>query len=259
MSADKPMQTVNDDLLHAYADGQLDGRERDMAEAFLAANPDKAAEVADWIRQNAALQALFPAAEAERQVRHLPRPGAGLSANSNWPPILRVAAMLALMAAGIGGGWFARGVIEQGATLAEADIVREAMAAHTVYASEVLHPVEVSADQETHLVGWLSRRLGAEIVAPDLSGAGFALMGGRLLPAGDGPAAQFMYEDGRGRRITVYATGGSPGLLASFQFEQDGRVMGIYWQDEDLRYAVVGELARDELTDLATRVYRQLI
>ena len=38
---------------------------------------------------------------------------------------------------------------------------------------------------------------------PRLSGLGFALVGGRLLSAPDGPAAQFMYEDTDRRRITV--------------------------------------------------------
>ncbi|HHS89663.1 MAG TPA: anti-sigma factor [Rhodobacteraceae bacterium] len=259
MSSDNPLHTMNEDLLHAYADGQLPPSERSRVESFLAANPDKAAEVADWMRQNAMLEAMFPSAEAKQHVRQLPIPITRKAANSILPPIRRVAAILALVSVGLGGGWLARGAVEQGVTVVEAEIVREAMMAHTVYSSEVLHPVEVAADQESHLVGWLSKRLGAEIVAPDLSEAGFELIGGRLLPAGQGPAAQFMYEDANGRRITIYATGGSPGVLASFQYERDGDVRGIYWQDETLRYAVVGELPRDELTTLATAVYRQLI
>ena len=45
---------------------------------------------------------------------------------------------------------------------------------------------------------WLSKRLGRPLVVPDLAAVGFRLMGGRLLPAEDGPAAQFMYETGKG-------------------------------------------------------------
>ncbi|HHB81479.1 MAG TPA: anti-sigma factor [Aliiroseovarius sp.] len=133
------------------------------------------------------------------------------------------------------------------------------MNAHLSYAAEVRHPVEVGAAEEAHLVGWLSKRLGVNLSAPDLSAEGYHLVGGRLLPAGEGPAAQFMYEDEAGKRITVFATTGTPGTLAAFQFEERGDVAGVYWQDEQLRYAVIGALPRDALSGIATEVYRQLI
>lgn len=75
---------------------------------------------------------------------------------------------------------------------------RRAALAHAVYAPEVRHPVEVAAVEKAHLAAWLSKRLEAEVRAPDLGGAGFALLGGRLLPgealsgAASLPAAQFM-------------------------------------------------------------------
>jgi hypothetical protein len=37
--------------------------------------------------------------------------------------------------------------------------------------------------QEAHLIQWLSKRLGRQLIAPDLTAGGFQLMGGRLLPA----------------------------------------------------------------------------
>jgi anti-sigma factor RsiW len=258
MSNDRPLQ-VSEEMLHGYVDGQLSARDRQRVESYLADNPDRAQQVADWTRQNAALEALFPAAQAEQHLRHLALPTAVPPARAAWPVVVRLAAVLAILGLGVAGGWFARDSADRGAPVFQADLVREAIMAHSVFASEVLHPVEVTAANESHLVGWLSKRLGARIVAPDLSASGFDLIGGRLLPADDGPAAQFMYEDADGRRITIYATGGSPGVLASFQFDKEGAISGIYWQDESLRYAVVGTLSRDELTALATEVYRQLI
>ena len=55
------------------------------------------------------------------------------------------------------------------------------------------HPVEVGADDEQHLVNWLSKRLGVKVRAPKLDDAGMSLVGGRLLPGENGPVAQFMY------------------------------------------------------------------
>ena len=79
----------------------------------------------------------------------------------------------------------------------------DALAAHRTFAVEVRHPVEVDAAQEAHLVQWLSKRLGRPLVVPDLSATGYRLMGGRLLPAGSGAAAQLMYENGAGDRPVV--------------------------------------------------------
>jgi len=84
-------------------------------------------------------------------------------------------------------------------------ITADAIAAHRTYSVEVRHPVEVDAGQEAHIVQWLSKRLGHQLIVPDLTVAGFRLMGGRLLPAEDGPAAQFMYENGTGERLTSAA------------------------------------------------------
>ena len=87
--------------------------------------------------------------------------------------------------------------------------------AHRLYSVEVRHPVEVAADDEAHMSTWLSRRLGKSIKPPPLAGAGFRLVGGRLLPADGKPAAQFMYENAAGQRLTLYfavaAGGGGTG------------------------------------------------
>jgi anti-sigma factor RsiW len=75
--------------------------------------------------------------------------------------------------------------------------------------------VEVDAGQEAHLVQWLSKRLGRQLVVPDLASAGFRLMGGRLLSAEDGPAVQFMYENGNGERLTLNLRTGVGGGTAA--------------------------------------------
>src|SRR5205809_25292 len=77
--------------------------------------------------------------------------------------------------------------------------------AHRLYIAEVRHPIEVTAN-ENHLLPWLSRRVGTNLRAPDLSTFGLRLLGGRLLPGMNGPAALFMYEGLTGERITFYAS-----------------------------------------------------
>ena len=71
---------------------------------------------------------------------------------------------------GLAGGWIGRGYWT-GPDLGQSTLVDEAVAAHNLYTREVLHPVEVRADQQAHLAAWLSRRLDRSLVVPDLRSA----------------------------------------------------------------------------------------
>jgi anti-sigma factor RsiW len=139
--------------------------------------------------------------------------------------------------------------------LAARTIIADALAAHRTFAVEVRHPVEVDAAQEAHLVQWLSKRLGRPLVVPDLSATGYRLMGGRLLPAGSGPAAQLMYENGTGDRLTVYVLPGVAGEASSYQ--HDKNVGAFYRADEGLGCVIVGDADRGALSRAAERVYEQ--
>ena len=61
-------------------------------------------------------------------------------------------------------------------------MARRAAVAHATYSPEVRHPVEVGADQEAHLVAWLSKRLGSPVRAPKLEDVGYSLVGGGCFP-----------------------------------------------------------------------------
>ena len=131
--------------------------------------------------------------------------------------------------------------------------------AHLVYSPEGRHPVEVDAQEKAHLVKWLSKRLDRPLKVPSLSGEGFELLGGRLLPGSDGPVAQFMYQDPSGKRLTLYITQRHKGdKLTAFRFAQDAGVQVFYWVDDDCGYAISGEIDKSQLNRIATVVYRQL-
>jgi len=136
-------------------------------------------------------------------------------------------------------------------------VVVEAAYAHTVYVPEVTHPVEVNADQKDHLNAWLSKRLNRPIAAPDLRGAGYALIGGRLLPDGHRPAAQFMFEDEAGSRITLYIRHALDTRETSFRHAENDDLGIVYWVDDGLAYALTAAATRQELIDAAGIVYRE--
>jgi len=131
--------------------------------------------------------------------------------------------------------------------------------AHLVYSPEVRHPVEVDAKQQDHLVKWLSKRLDVALKVPVLTQEGFELLGGRLLPGGEGPVAQFMYQDAAGKRLTLYVTPSHKGVkLTSFRFAKEGNVSVFYWIDDDCGYALSGEVDKATLAKVASLVYKQL-
>jgi anti-sigma factor RsiW len=143
--------------------------------------------------------------------------------------------------------------------------VHAAAVAHVVYAPEKRHPVEVAATEQQHLVQWLSNRLDKPLKVPDLSAQGYALVGGRLLPGGEGARAQFMFERSDGQRLTLYI--GSLDAAAAqqprsgesaFRYSQEGPVPSFYWVDQGFGYALTGKLPREVLLSLAGAVYRQL-
>jgi anti-sigma factor RsiW len=138
--------------------------------------------------------------------------------------------------------------------------VKRAAVAHAVYSPEVRHPVEVGADQEQHLVAWLSKRLGTPLRAPKLEDMGYSLVGGRLLPGENGPVAYFMYQSRQGTRITLYVRSYPAGNNeTAFRYAAEGNVRVFYWIDRKLGYALSStDVGTDDLLKVANTVYQQL-
>jgi len=235
--------------LHAYVDGQLDAARRADVEAFLALHPEAAGEV----------QAL----RAQNQALHL-----GYDGILNEPVPLRlgqvlqrrrrpygIAAGLAWLVCGLAIGWSAHGM---GPQPAMRSFARQALAAHVLYTVEKRHPVEVPAEQEAHLVAWLSKRLDAPIRAPNLQPEGFALLGGRLLPGGSAPLAQLMYQSATGERLTLMVKRAGQVDETGFKVMEQNGTSVFYWIDRDYGYALSGSMDRSRLLAIARAVDAQL-
>ncbi len=240
--------------INAYVDGELGPETQAQVERHLGAEAEDARRVADYRAIGEALHALYDPVMAEpvpaRLLAATERPR---SAPLVWS--MRIAAVLALLLVGGTGGWLLRQSTSDGVT-AEIALARHAIEAHRLYSVEVRHPVEVAADEEAHMTTWLSRRLGKPIKPPALAGAGFRLVGGRLLPADDKPAAQFMYENAGGQRLTLYfavAAGGD----TSYRYVQDGGTQALFWYIDGFGCALTGEFQRQDLMAIAREIYRQ--
>ncbi|MBW3508257.1 anti-sigma factor [Janthinobacterium sp. NKUCC06_STL] len=259
-------QAISEAQLHALADGVLPEAQRTAIEAHLRAHPEDAARVDAWREQNRQLRALFDPVLDEAVPTALRQAAAPPAANGAWQRhAMQAAAAVVLVIAGGAGGWLLRGDGGDAGDLRTASaspmsLARSAAIAHAVYTPEVRHPVEVGAEQEAHLVQWLSKRLGTKLQPPALSPLGYHLIGGRLLPGdGDGPVAQFMYEDAGGKRLTLYVANERAGRQeTAFRYAQEKELSVFYWIDGQLGYALSANLPKQELGKIADAVYAQL-
>ena len=270
-----PSPPVTEDELHAYVDGQLPAERQREVEAWLAGRPEEARRVAAYRAQKRELHALFdpvldePLPQRVRQAARAPVP---------WYA-RRLAAGLVLALLGGAAGWGLRGAVD-GAALhgptsgdgltaaAGSGFAARAAVAHTVYSADARRPVEVDAAHEEQLVAWLSKRMAAPMHAPRLQALGYALEGGRLLPGGRGPVAQFMYRDAAGGRLTLYVSNelgeagagrpAKPNAETAFRFAREGAVNVFYWVDGPFGYALAADAGREALARIGEEVYRQL-
>jgi len=255
--------------LSAFVDGELPAGERAAIEAQLAQQPQAAARVAAWRAQKAALQALCGAPQRSERSESV-GPSVGQSDADDEPAFIvvrrptpwwqRVGLAACWLAAGAGialalgplaprltgGAW--NGLGGQPPSFAErADIP------YAVYTPERRHPVEVAANEEEHLINWLSKRLNRPLSVPSLQEYGYSLVGGRLLPGEAGPAAQFMYENTSGARLTLYITGIARDETA-FRLFRDGNRRTFYWVSDRMGYALSGPISEDKLRSIAIEV-----
>jgi len=252
-------EPVNEHDLQAYADGALPEERREAVAAWLAAHPDDAERIEGYRRIAEELRTTYEPVLAEPVPDRLRR--------ALQPARMRQAALVAswiALGAALGaiGGWHLHAtqpvvaIALDGATA----LARRAAVAHATYSPEVRHPVEVGADQEAHLVAWLSKRLGTQLRAPKLESVGYHLVGGRLLPGDNGPVAHFMYQNNGGTRITLYVRSDmGANRSTAFRYARDGNVGVFYWVDSKLGYAISSaDISKEDLLNVANAAYQQL-
>ena len=296
MNTDRPPPPdipVTEAELHAFVDGQLPAERQGEIEDYLAARPEESQRVETYRAQKRELHVLFDPVLSEQLPQRLlvsARPRA--MPQTPWY-LQRLAAGLAIAVISGATGWGLRGhgpgaggddasriAAAQPApgalTLVSASgFAQRAAVAHAVYSPDARRPVEVDAAHEDQLVAWLSKRMGAPMKPPHLQAQGYTLEGGRLLPGGQGPVAQFMYRNELGSKLTLYVSNdvadlgsaAGPGAVTvpgatntdtAFRFAQEGAVNVFYWVDGPFGYALSSDADRSVLARVSAEVYQQL-
>ena len=247
--------------LHAYLDGFLADDRRAAVETWLRAHPQEAARIDGDQQVNGHLRALFNGVSEDPVPSRLafrPHPVRvrwRSPFQGRWPVMVPVLMMLV----GLICGWLGRQFLGESDTLARA-LVRDAVGAHHVYASDSLRPVELDAAREKELLRWLSTRLGGDIRVPDLAALGYRFLGGRLLTFGQAPAAQLMYQDTAGQRLTLFIVRtGAASVDTPIDDSRQGSYRAFSWTDDDVGCVLTGNADNRVLPQAAKAAYRQLV
>lgn len=238
--------------LGAFVDNELPEAQRAQMRAHLEHDGEARARAQSWQALTGALRTLCEAPEHGRT-----SPFIVVRKRASMPHRLALAACWVVVGAGLGVAlgtlapqWLP-GSAEPAAFARRADI------AYAVYAPEERHPVEIAASEASHLTAWLSERLERPVSIPPLTEYGYTFVGGRLLPGETGPAAQLMYENGNGARLTLYITN-TPRNEAPVQLLRDGNRRTFYWVNDRAGYAMSGSIPEPKLRAIAVDVCSEL-
>ena len=250
---------IGDDDLQAFIDGRLPEARCTQVETYLSENP----EIRDRVLLDRAyrdsLRAQLAGKFAEPVPPRLRIANIRATRRASLLPRMRtIAAALAIFIVGVVSGWILAPMLPPIVISNTATVADNATTAFRTFVVEVAHPVEVAATQEEHLLRWLSKRLGRPLIAPDLSRFGYQLIGGRLLPANEGAAAQLMYEDSSRQRLTIYVQA-EQGSETAFRFWQAGEASTFAWIDQGFGFAVTACAPREQLLPIAEAVYHALL
>jgi anti-sigma factor RsiW len=255
-----PTRPVQEDELHAYADDRLDPVRRAEVDAHLQANPALRRKVEGWRQQAEALRdaLAFKLHEPVPSSLHLGRLQERRAARQRWglfsSPWRVAAAMLLTLGVGVTSGWIAHGSHRMG------EVTRlgmEAAAAHSVFAADPTHPIEIGPENRTELVAWIDRKLHRSVSVPDLSAQGYRLIGGRVLSTMIGPAAMLVYDDDQGGRITLFLQP-MRSDVAPMQPVGSGAANGYAWIDGHMGYGVISD-GDTSIHGLADHVRRAML
>lgn len=256
-------RTFSEQDIHLSLDNELPLDDQPGFEVWLEAHPDMKALSLRYAEDKASLQ------EAFKDVMQEPVPPAMMemlasshqdnrAGNSLWK-FAAIAASL-LLVGGLG-GYLTSQVSQAPVQVADGarQIIDGAINAHLIFASEKTHVVDVGANDVQGLNSWLSDRVGMKLVAPDLKTQGFELVGGRLLPQGETAAAQFMYQDAEGNRLSLYITRYNAKAVKGYQLVEERGAKSLYWQEDGFGCSITGSLPKERLTEIAKAAYKQFM
>lgn len=246
---------ITEDDLHAFVDKALDAERHHEVAAFLDTNEEAAKRVASYQVQAAALRSALQTTATEPVPSRLNLANIIEAQRPSVRPRFAqmAAAAVVLLGIGVSGGWLLKGY-SMPPTEGVSALAQEASASYSAFASDRLRPVEVRADGTDGLKVLASTTIGGAVVIPDLTKAGYRLMGGRVVPTSHGSGFMLMYDNDKGSRLVMLTrrmkVDQNKQMVASDQRD----IRGWSWASNGLGYSLVGAIGSEELHPIADEI-----
>lgn len=266
--AQERRQSITEEMLNAYLDGELDEARRTRVEAYLAENPSAAAYVREGEQLSSRLHQLFDrylseplpedhvelASKLERELRQTQR---RTQLKGRCLRLAATAAVFTLFGAAAVVGWQQFGYEPNRESLFaffERDAGPESRSASTSTSDKNTMAVAEEADALSQ--GQTQAPTGGEAKggAPDFSEFGFSLISTRILAKQDSRSMQLTYEADTGARVELFFTHNAHANKSSLTLVEEGPVSILTWNDAGHAYILVGEVERDKLLQMGKRV-----
>ena len=260
------MTELSDELLVAYVDGQLAGKQSSAIERVLAHDDVIARRVAALKKAHRRLEAAFDAmlaGEEEIAVSHPIPPSPGLLIP--WATLVKtgLAAAGIVLAVGLfiaGYGWPLGSPDRVVSGVADGDDVgsvpvnwrEEVLRAQALLGRASL---EIGLDSQSNrdfIAFQLGRAIGAAFAPPDLGGHGYRFARAQILRFGDEPLAQLLYLGASGAPLALYVKKG--GEDAAHEDKRYGALEGVAWTQGGVAYLLAGESNKAPLAKLAEAI-----
>jgi anti-sigma factor RsiW len=167
-----------------------------------------------------------------------------------------------LLTIGIGGAidWMVDGeVIYDHLYLRQADVFGQQAA--TAYLALVqTNPQPLPVVSLDGMSASVSKALGVAVRFHDTAAAGFALLGGWVLPGPKGQAVQLVFRDTNDNKLITFYLEGRPGAKETpFRRVVDAGVPTVAWEDDDLACAISGTVEPERLEQVGRQIYDALL
>lgn len=239
--------------LSLWLDSELPPDEAQALEALLKSDPALQAELARLMAANDAASSEFAAMLAvpvplalARAIDKAPLPKAVQP--RRLPSWAAIAASLALLSIGTGGGFLAGRQTEMPAPR---DWVEDVAEYHGVYAAQTRHLVEVPASDRDHIKTWLTAQVGTPFDIPDLTTEGLEFQGARLLVAAGKPVGQLMYRNAAGQVVALCFVASEMPPTADIQSRTANGFQMRVWGKTGARYVLIGPMDLTGMSEIA--------
>ena len=278
------MSRMDDVMLMAYVDGEVDAATAREIEAALAGDPALAVRV-QHLRDSAMM-----ARGAFAEVLHEPVPDRLIAAlggpahvpegksadnvvplqrrTASWTPRRAAlgwaaAASIAALVIGYGVGEMRPQHLELAGLQNSSsqrwldNVAGHYRVAENAFASKDKLLVDFTASDVPGLEKWFGAKLNRKLEVPNLTSKGLNTQGGRLVLINDKPAAQFLYSSDKGELVELVIAFTDEAYQPE-QIARKGNVNIVYWRDNGYAYAFAGTMDASRLQAIADSVWRDL-